>query len=453
MLRLSIREAMPGMRLALAVYHPRRPGTVLLKGGVRLDERLIARLREIEAQEIWIRYPGMEFLGRYVSPGVLQARAGLTHHVMAALDAAAADAMARLNYAEYKRAIVYLVEQLVRSPAAAYYVAEMCAPGTPLGRHAGSVCFLSLLMGLKLGDYLIAERSRLSAAHARDVTALGVGAMLHDVGMLRLSEQTLKRWNETHDQADPHWRRHVRLGFEMVRQSVDPSAAVIVLHHHQAYDGSGFPRRRAPGGTMIPLRGRDIHVFARIVAAADAFDRLRDPADAPGADALPQQRLPTVAALREVALGPTSQRLDPMVVRALVSCVPAYAPGSVVELTTGQRAVVCDWRPEDPCRPRVLPIDDLGPALDAGPERIGVLDSFELPEGVIDLALTPGVRVARAEGHDVLEENFLPPFEGAFDVARADRERINGAVALKAPGESTAADRDRVSSPGSARVG
>ncbi|MGD1914876.1 MAG: HD-GYP domain-containing protein [Phycisphaerales bacterium] len=432
MLRVAIKEAAPGMRLAMPVYHPRRGGPVLLKAGVSLDDRLIDRMKEIELREVWIRYPGMGFLGRYTSPAITQARAELTHSVLNALDSEAVNAEARLDFSEYKRAIVSLVEQLMRSPTAAYYVEELAAQDTPHGRHANSVCFLSLLMGLKLGDYLIAERSRLHATHAKDVTSLGVGAMLHDVGMLRLSPEALRKWNSKHDENDPHWQSHVKLGFEMVRQGIDPSAAAIVLHHHQQYDGSGFPRRKLIGGGSAPLEGQDIHVFARIVAVADAFDRLRDSGDAPGSDRVAQTRRPTVAALREVALGESSKRFDPMVIRALIASVPAYAPGSVVRLNDGRDAVVCNWRPDDPCRPRVLPIEGLSAAIDSDDDAEQILDGHEMPANAIDLSASPALYIARAEGFDVSDDNFLLPEASAFDLKKADRDRINRAETLEA---------------------
>jgi HD-GYP domain-containing protein (c-di-GMP phosphodiesterase class II) len=432
MLRVPINEAAPGMRLAMPVYHPRRGGPVLLKAGVTLDDRLIARMREIELREIWIHYPGMAFLGRFASPAIMGARAELSHHVLEALDAVAAKAMAKLDYPAYKRAIVALVEQLLHAPTAAYYVEELSGHATPHGRHANAVCFLSLLMGLKLGDYLIAERSRLNAVHARDVTSLGVGAMLHDVGMLRLPPEALRKWNSAHDEDDPAWRRHVELGYDMVRQGVDPSASAVVLHHHQAFDGSGFPQREGLDGGSIPIAGQDIHVFARIVAAADAFDRLCDSGDAPGADRVPQTKRPTVSALREMVLGETAKKHDPVVLMALLACVPAYAPGSVVTLSDGCKAVVCNWRPDDPCRPRVLPIDGLEEAIDPADKPEAVLDADEVPRAAIDLVGTPDLCIAQAEGFDVAEENFLLPESHAFDLKRADRERINRADQLKA---------------------
>lgn len=431
MLRVSMHEATEGMRLALPVYHPQRGGPVLLKADVTLDSRLIARLREINLREIYIHYPGMSFLSRFVSPAIMQARAELSQHVLAALDEVAANAVARLDYTAYKRAIVGLIEQLVHAPTAAYYLEELATADTPQGRHANAVCYLSVLMGLKLGDYLIAERPRLHPNHARDVTSLGVGAMLHDVGMLRLPPETLRRWNREHDQSDPHWQRHVKLGFDMVRDGIDPSAAAVVLHHHQAHDGSGFPRRKQLGGGSVPLKGKEIHAFARIVAVADAFDRFRNSGDAPGADSVPQVRRSTVATLREMVLGESAKRFDPTVLKALIACVPAYAPGSIVTLNDGRRAVVCNWRHDDPCRPRVLPIDTLQAAVGASPQGSSIVDDDE-PKQLTDLASSPDLFIAEAEGLDVSKENFVLPGAKSFDLRQADRERINRAETLEA---------------------
>ena len=430
MLRVSMHEAAEGMRLAMPVYHPQRGGPVLLKADVVLDGRLIARLREINLREIYIHYPDMSFLSRFASPAIMQARAELSQHVLAALDEVAANAVARLDYSSYKRAVVALIEQLVHAPTAAYYLEELATADTPQGRHANSVCFLSVLMGLKLGDYLIAERPRLHPNHARDVTSLGVGAMLHDVGMLRLPPEALRRWNREHDQSDPHWQRHVKLGYDMIRDGVDPSAAAVVLHHHQAHDGSGFPRRKQLGGGSMPLKGSEIHAFARIVAVADTFDRLRDSGDAPGADSVPQTRRSTVSVLREMVLGETGKRFDPMVIKALIACVPAYSPGSVVTLSDGRRAVVCNWRSDDPCRPRVLPIEGFGQAIGAKAQGSQVFDTEE-PKEIVDLASLPDLQIVEAEGFDVAKDNFVLPSNESFDLRQADRERINRAQTLE----------------------
>jgi len=231
MLRVGIHEAKAGMVLALPIYHPRRAGTTLLRPGITLDERAVERLRQLEIKEVWIRFPGARFVAQYISPAVFAAQQELAWRVASAFEAAGEGAGGRLDYAAYRRSVSGLMDKLVANPRAAIFVQEIS--GRPMLRHSGTVCFLSVLMGLRLDSYMICERARLSTAHARDVSSLGVGAMVHDIGMTRLDAETLERWERTRDESDPAFRQHVQVGFDLVKGAVEPSAAAAVLHHHQ----------------------------------------------------------------------------------------------------------------------------------------------------------------------------------------------------------------------------
>jgi HD-GYP domain-containing protein (c-di-GMP phosphodiesterase class II) len=307
---------------------------------------------------------------------------------------------------------------------------EMCDRSQPVLRHASSVCMLSVLMGLRLDDYLVAERSRLSSQAARDVAALGVGAMLHDIGMLRLDPEVARAWNQTQDESDPKFQRHVYLGHELVREAVGPAASAVVLHHHQKFDGSGFPQRLRLDGAHEAMVGSDIHVFARIVAAADLFDRLRYPPDA-GPETPPA---PVVRALNRLRGQPYAAWLDPMVFKALLAVMPAYAPGTIVELNNGKRGVVTEWFPDDPCRPTVQevgdPTRDFANGAPSG-ERMVLRDA-------------PGVHVVRVEGQDVADDNFFPGTPGEFDLKLAGKSLGNAAAqAARASGPRPKAAGER----------
>jgi response regulator RpfG family c-di-GMP phosphodiesterase len=113
-----------------------------------------------------------------------------------------------------------------------------------------------------------------AAAAAKDVASLGVGAMFHDIGLLKVDPAALAAWEQQRDEKDPVWRQHVKLGFSLVHEHLDAAAAAVVLHHHQRFDGSGFPSRMHLSGKEIPVAGSHIHIFARIAAVADVFDAL-----------------------------------------------------------------------------------------------------------------------------------------------------------------------------------
>src|SRR5690606_19980646 len=195
-------------------------------------------------------------------------------------DRASSQGHAALDFPVYAQAVGSLLKELIDRPDACVLLNDLVVPDSPMLSHATTTCFISLLLGLKLDAYLIAERAAAGPTRAKRVENLGVGALLHDVGMLKLSPEVRERWRKTQNEADPEWQAHTRLGFEMLRGRVAPTAAAVALHHHQKYDGTGFPMLRRLGGAAAPLSGRRIHVFSRIVAAAETFERLRCP---PGA--------------------------------------------------------------------------------------------------------------------------------------------------------------------------
>lgn len=395
------------------VTHPANPGVVLLRGGVSLDERSIRRLREIGVREMWIRCPALRELAKFTDSKVLTAQRELVSQVSTALGGVGADHL-RLDYQSYRRAIMSVIEELAARPRAALFLSEIAGGSTPALRHAGNVAFTSILMGLKLDFYLIQERTRLPAMAARDLSSLGVGAMLHDVGMLKMSPGALARWNATQDETDQEWRDHVTLGFEMVKSELDPAAAAVVLHHHQHMDGTGFPTRCDLAGVCNPLSGHEIHVFARIVGCADLFDRLRHPAHAPGADESAAPSIPAVRAYRLMLGAERRGRVDPLVFRAMLAVAPPYPPGSLVTITGGKRGVVVGWSLRDPCRPTVQVV----PSLES------LCDARGRPGERIDLTRRPELAVVEAEGFDVSGDNFSPAVPEDFELTGPSREQM-----------------------------
>ncbi|MBX3390937.1 MAG: HD domain-containing protein [Phycisphaeraceae bacterium] len=407
MLRVTIYQARDGMIVAMPVLHPRRPEVVLLRPGAVLDPHTIAKMREIGLHEVWVKYPRLDRLSEYFSAGVVQACAAVTGQIRTALDSAMRDAHARLDYAAYRRAVSGLLEKFCERPKAAMFVGELGDGASPALRHASSVCMLSVLMGIKLDFYLIQERIRLAAHSAKDVSNLGVGAMLHDIGMVRLDPAVRERWEATRDESDPEFREHVQIGFEMVRDQIEPSAAAVVLHHHQAFDGTGFPVRKEEDEK--PPKGQEIHVFARIVAAADRFVRLQRTGSANGT------AIPTVRALKLIQEPAIADKIDPVVLKALFNVVPAYAPGTIVTLSSGHECVVTHWSHENPCRPVVETL--VPPGRDDEPEAF-------------DLRLRSDISVVRAEGHAVAEDNFAPMNAHAYDLLHGAMGKENRTLEL-----------------------
>lgn len=120
----------------------------------------------------------------------------------------------------------------------------------------------------------LAERLGVSAA---DMYHIERGALLHDIGKIGIPDRILYKPGRLTPDEWRDMRRHPLIGFNMCsRVSMLREASLIVLHHHEAWDGSGYPDGLV--GEAIPLG-------ARIFAVADALDAMTS--DRPYRKAMP----------------------------------------------------------------------------------------------------------------------------------------------------------------------
>jgi diguanylate cyclase (GGDEF)-like protein len=101
---------------------------------------------------------------------------------------------------------------------------------------------------------------------ARRSEELGFAALLHDVGKIAISERILLKPAALTDEERAVMEQHPRIGYRLLeRVPVMHDVAIAVLHHHERWDGEGYPSR---------LTGEQIPIEARIVAVADAFSAM-----------------------------------------------------------------------------------------------------------------------------------------------------------------------------------
>ncbi len=111
----------------------------------------------------------------------------------------------------------------------------------------------------------------------REGDLLRTGAMLHDVGKVAIPDGILKKPAALTPDEYSTMMGHTTEGaalFSGHRTPFDRTAHDIVLHHHQRWNGRGYPQVAQPDGTLAPLRGEQIPLAARIVAIADVYDAL-----------------------------------------------------------------------------------------------------------------------------------------------------------------------------------
>jgi len=150
--------------------------------------------------------------------------------------------------------------------------------------HARRVAHVSNRIGRKLGF------------EGRDLERLHFGALLHDIGMLKI---------DVRSEDKVATRRHPSMGHQMLKPiRLWEDLAPIVLHHHEWFDGTGYPERIA--GNQIPLE-------SRIIGVAEAFDSMTS-------EASYKRAVPVEEALRRIEAG-AGKQFDPEIVPILIDLV------------------------------------------------------------------------------------------------------------------------------------
>jgi HD-GYP domain-containing protein (c-di-GMP phosphodiesterase class II) len=345
---LPVEEIKPGMKLAAPVTHPEHPDQDLLKAGYVLEAKVVARLRDLGIPCVYVDYPGLDDLDRHLAANLSPARQKLYSQIKDTIVAGQKRTRPAVQYTDYYANTREMVLTLLSQGQHPVYIESMTRMGDDAVTHAAAVAHLGLMLGIKLEMYLIAQRKRLPAHHAKEVVNIGVAGMLHDMGKLQIPEAIQKYHgvNPPEKQEDlDAWREHANLGYEMIRGGVEPSAAAAVLNHHQHWDGSGFPATQYNDGTHACLSGERIHIFARIVAVADLYDRVATSGE-------PGQRRSNLEVLH-LMRNSYASRCDPTVLKVLQSICPPFPPGQIVTLSDGTTAVVVDMDQNDPYRPIV----------------------------------------------------------------------------------------------------
>ncbi len=120
----------------------------------------------------------------------------------------------------------------------------------------------------KVSDYAVALAEAIGLSQERIDTIRAAG-LLHDIGKVGIPDSTLNKKGTLNDEEWRLIKTHPQLGVEILRHVIDlVNCLPVILHHHERYDGSGYPSG---------LKGANIPLEARILAIADAFDAITSP--------------------------------------------------------------------------------------------------------------------------------------------------------------------------------
>jgi len=209
-------------------------------------------------------------------------------------------------------------ESLARNSSALLGLARLKHKDEYTYLHSVAVCALMLSLARQLG--LDEERAR----------EAGLAGLLHDVGKMAMPLEVLNKPGSLTDAEFAIMRSHPERGHAMLLAtgSLPESALDVCLHHHEKYDGSGYPGH---------LAGEAISLLARMGAVCDVYDAITS--NRPYKQAWnPAESLARMAQW--------TGHFDTRVFHALVRTVGIYPLGSLVRLESGRLGVVVDLLPD-----------------------------------------------------------------------------------------------------------
>ncbi|MCK5634877.1 MAG: HD domain-containing protein, partial [Anaerolineales bacterium] len=125
-----------------------------------------------------------------------------------------------------------------------------------------------------------------------------------DIGKIYIPESVLRKDSSLSDEEWVEMRKHPEVGALMIRDIPYLAPAIpLVLHHHERWDGNGYPAQ---------LNGEEIPEGARLLAVADAFDAMTS-------DRPYRQAMPGDVAYTEIRNG-SGKQFDPGIVQAMEKC-------------------------------------------------------------------------------------------------------------------------------------
>ncbi len=269
--------------------------------------------------------------------------------------AATSDIMAGLRSGEglsataVEQAVTPLVESVMRNPDAYFWLETLRHHDSYTYSHAMNCCALMAAFGrhLGLGD--------------RELRDMATGGLLLDIGKTAVPEELLERAGPLTPSEQEVVHGHLQHGVRLYDESGadNPYVREIIQTHHERENGSGYPSRLAGDG--IPLFGR----IAGIVDSFDAMTSKRPYRESVSKyDALQQM-------YRE-----RGRLFQADLLEQFVQCLGVYPVGTLVELSTGEVAVVTAQNPVRRLFPCVMVLTDAAKKLRKGFEALDLRDTL-----------------------------------------------------------------------------
>lgn len=315
---MPISACRPGMRLGKKIYSDE--GIVLLAEGIELTGSLIRRLEENGISYLYIQDPrteGIEIPELLSEETQRQALGAIRSAFRDLVDQPGKRHTGTYPYVGrvFRQTMHLIMDDLQRNRDAMIMLTNLNTVDHYLYMHSLNVGIYTLLLGMAHGYT------------SEELTTLGLGALLHDIGKTQIPMQLLLKPGELTAEEFDQVKRHAERGYLLLKD--EPNIPLLAAHcafqHHERLNGSGYPRG---------LAGDEIHEYARWIGIVDSYDAMTS-------HRLYRQTMLPHRAVETLYAG-SGTLYDTDMLRTFRDKVAIYPVGIEVRLNTGESAVVVD---------------------------------------------------------------------------------------------------------------
>lgn len=227
-----------------------------------------------------------------------------------------------------KEVVGELTESIVRNPDAMTCLTMLKEQDEYTALHSLRVCILAVAFGRELGFSI------------DQLEQLGTGALLHDLGKLKIPSKILNKPGRLTREEFDIIKSHVPIGVQILEDSkggIHEASVNVVRYHHERVDGSGYTSGAS---------GKSLPEFGMIGGIVDCYDAITS-------DRVYRKGISAYDALKKMYEWRDSA-FDAGMVEKFIQCMGIYPIGSLVEMNTGSIGVVATINHRRRLRPKIV---------------------------------------------------------------------------------------------------
>lgn len=322
---VSIDMLRPEMRIARAVYNQ---GALILPEGRSNVARYIPNLRNMGIEYVYVvdeKSEGIEIPDAIAECTRTSCKQILQNTIQ---QFSITD---KLETKELEGCVEKVIAEIVGTPDVQVSLSDIASNDEYTYTHSVSTMVYALMIARKL-NY-----------NEQKMAALGMGALLHDVGKMLIDREVMFKEGNLTKQEYEYVKMHSLYGYQALRRipTLPEQIRLVAYMHHERLDGSGYPQG---------LSGEELNEFVRIAAIADVYDALTT-------DRCYRKKWSANKAM-DFLVERSGKEFDPELVGLFTQQLAVYPNGSLVRLSNRYTGIVSKQNRSMPLRPFVRVIQN-----------------------------------------------------------------------------------------------